>query len=159
VISPLLFGFCNKIVLQTPWSNSPSYVSFYRDAVASWTGDPTCNDGAVTSSQSNANWKAQSILTGTGGNFDFSTVGMGAWACYSDVCGPNQVCPNNSAAQGEQLYNLFTSSNHPLTYTLTGIVNCQGPEGVPSGKSPDTGATGQSAVESDMEGSCHAPVH
>ena len=153
-------GTMAEVQPPNAWLDSPLYISGYRDAVASWTGDQSCNNGSVTTGNSNSKWKAQSIITGTGGNFSFSTVGMGGWACYSNVsCNPTKGCPNNSAAQGEQLYQMFTNrSNAPVAYMLTGIAQCNGAEGVAQGTDPDPdghGTTlGQTAIENHMTFNC-----
>lgn len=88
-------------------------------------------------------------------DFSFSTIGMAGWMCYSSVNCTN-ACPNNSAAEGEQFYQLFTSSsNSPAAYILTGIQSCNGAEGVAPGTDPDDQNSGQTDIEKHMKNNCH----
>jgi hypothetical protein len=100
-----------------------------------------------------------SIVT-TGANLTYST-GMAGWLCSNPqigTCLPNQGCPNNSAAEGNYFYTNFTSTNHPGAYSLTGITECNGAEGVTTGEDPDVpGETGQTAIENHMLLSCKNP--
>ena len=149
-------GTVTEVNSQT-WLDAPQYIDVYATAVQGWTGDPKCanTNGQQTSSAENANWKAMSLVTGNGGDFSFSTIGMAGWMCYSSVNCTN-ACPNNSAAEGEQFYQLFTSSsNSPAAYILTGIQSCNGAEGVAPGTDPDDQNTGQADIEKHMKNNCH----
>ena len=75
------------------------------------------------------------------------------------TCNPKKGCPNNSAAQGEQLYKLFTTgSNSPAAYSLTGTTQCNGAEGVAQGFNPNGQGTtkGQTTIENHMTSNCQS---
>ena len=101
-----------------------------------------------------------SIITGTGGNFSYPSLGMAGWLCSSFASGTCTTpgCPNNSPAEGEVFYNEFTTSAHPAGYKLTGILNCDGAEGVTVGTDPDSGSQyGYQAIEQHMNTQCSHP--
>ncbi len=98
-------------VQQNAWLDSPLYLNEQRDGVATWTNDQKCNAGQNTSQDEDNAWKAQSVLP-SNVQVNLSNVGLAGWLCYSirnETCGPPDSCPNNSAAQGQQLYQLLTA--------------------------------------------------
>lgn len=135
------------------WSNLIAYIDGYAEAVRTWTNDNTCANGAPTSSASAQSWLAESIVTGTGGNFNYPTTSMAGWLCSTYItgtCTGGNACPNNSSSEGEEFYNQFTTSSQASSYQLTGMLLCNGAEGVAGGTDPDnpqqTGAEARSAL-------------
>ena len=156
----------------TTWSSGLQYVGAALTGIRSWTGDVTCNNGSTTSSSSNSNWLAMSIVNGTGGNFSYPTLGLAGWLCASSVPSTcTSACPNNSAGEGEQFFNQITSSTQAAGYKLTGILGCTGAEGVKDGTDPDPyppgctpgvnclpPQTGKQAIEQHMTAHCVHPT-
>jgi hypothetical protein len=150
----------------TAWSNNPAYIGTDLRWVQGWTGNltPACNNGSQSTAANDPSWKAMSIVTGTGGNFSYPNLGMAGWLCASSVpCNPYQ-CPNNSAAQGEQFFNQFTSKAQVAGYNLTGIALCKDAEGVEDGYDPDNCTvgvncpTGEAAIVAHMQQQCKHPT-
>jgi hypothetical protein len=153
------------------WSVAPQYISNYLSDVQTWTGNlsPACNNGSQSTGNSplsgnNLIWKQQSIVTGTGGVFNWPSnlQGLGGWACYSYQSGTcysqGLACPNNSAPEGQQFYLAVNSGGGPPTgYVLTGVQSCNGAEDMGAGSvDPDNGSlTGDQAIEKHMESNCH----
>jgi hypothetical protein len=153
----------------TAWSNNPAYIDTDLRWVQGWTGNltPACNNGSQSTAANDPKWKAMSIVTGTGGNFTYLNLAMAGWLCAtSSPC--TTECPNNSAAQGEQFFNQFTSKSQVAQYTLTGITNCYQSEGVADGTDPDnyppgcttncTHQTGEAAIVAHMIQQCAHPT-
>jgi hypothetical protein len=131
------------------WPDSPAYVGAGIAAVASWTGDSSCNGSKRTKPDSNAEWKAMSIVDGTNNpSFNYPNTGMAGWLCSND-----DRVQNNSASQGDLFYQQFTSSFQTAGYSVTRIDECEGDEGVDQGFTPQ-GVLGQTAVTEDMVNSC-----
>jgi hypothetical protein len=153
------FGCNNAYGKTAEWSDKPQYVSGAVMSVQHWTNDATCNAGRPTSPQSNQNWLDQSIVNGLGGNFSFPNTSIAGWLCSTyqrGTCNPGSGCPNNSSAQGEYFYTNFTQANHPRpNYSLTGILECNGAEGLndPRATTPN-GTPTVTAVANDMSLSC-----
>jgi hypothetical protein len=141
----------------TTWQNPEPYVPVDAQQVRAWTNDNTCANAMQTSSTSNQNWLAMSIVNGSGGNFTYSNLGMAGWVCATSTSCSLPNCPNNSAAEGEFFYTLFTSGSHPAGYKLTGITSCENAEGVAQGTDPDTGQPGWKAIEGHMTTQCTHP--
>jgi hypothetical protein len=151
-------------VQNNPWSNAPQYIANYLSSVQTWTGNlaPACNNTQQQSTTLNDPiWKQQSIVNGQGGSFGYPITfkGMAGWMCYSYAagsCTPGQNCPNNSAAEGKQFYNQFTQANSPNAYTVKGVQECQGAEGVNTGEDPDNLVKGSAlpGIESHMKNNC-----
>jgi hypothetical protein len=148
----------------TSWMDLPQYIDGYATAVRNWTNDQTCAGTSTTSGTSNQQWKAMSIVTGTGGSFTYPNLGLAGWLCATST--PNSctyACPNNSAAEGEQFYNQITSSSQAAGYKVTGILGCQGAENVTDGQDPDNCPgpncqTGRQAFEGHMAQQCKHPT-
>jgi hypothetical protein len=151
----------------TAWSNNPAYIDTDLRWVQAWTGNltPACNNGSQSTAANDPKWKAMSIVTGTGGSFTYPNLGMAGWLCASSIpntCGGE--CPNNSAAQGEQFFNRFTSSSQAAGYKLTGIAQCNSAEGVADGQDPDNCTvgmncpSGETAIVNHMQAQCQHPT-
>jgi len=122
--------------------DGPYYVKDAISLVQSWTGDPSCQGGKPTSTQSFTNWKAMSIVDGTkNALFDYPNTALAGWVCNDGA--------NNSAAQGEYFYQQFTSASQTAAYSLTPVSNCYGAEDIDPGQTP-TGANGGQALIADM---------
>jgi len=159
-----------------PWTLSPTYTGA-KDGVRSWTYDNSCAGSQQTSTGSNLAWYQMSIVDDGTNNptFSYPTTAMSAWLCQSlqgqlppNQCTPltqqNQnYCPNNSSPQGQIFYAAITANgNTPLApYTIYGVRNCGGPEGVGAAGSDVPGypddPSGFSAIESDMLSQCKHP--
>lgn len=145
---------------DSAWSLSPAFDPPSNTWVQSWTNNTTCanSQGITTSSTSNAQWLAQSIVDGSSNPpiFNYPNTGMGAWLCYNvkdqNQCNYQQydwnVCPNESSPQGQLFYQEVTSN-----YTIHAVNQCHGAEGVGGGKvGSDTGPPAVTAIEYDMAG-------
>ena len=152
----------------TPWTAADVlYVYGNLVSIRQWTNDPTCGN-AGTTARSNQQWTEMSIVNGSAvngtlGNFTYPNVGMAGWLCASSTsnCTPSTGCPNNSAAEGQEFYNQFTSKAQVSGYVLTGITGCSGPEGVADGMDPDNSPpnqTGAEAIEAHMKKQCTHPT-
>jgi hypothetical protein len=151
----------------TQWTSILEYIDGYAQGVRNWTNDQSCNNGTTTTQKSNQQWLAMSIVNGSGGTFTYPNLGMAGWLCATSQvnnhgsCGP--ACPNNSAGQGQQFYNQFTSSSQAAGYKLTGIIGCMGAEDVSNGDDPDNCPgpncqTGKQAFEAHMTKQCVHPT-
>jgi hypothetical protein len=148
----------------TGWGSPSEYIDGYAVAVRNWTNDQTCAGTSTTSGTSNRQWKAMSIVTGTGGNFTYPSLGLAGWLCATST--PNSctdACPNNSASEGEQFYNQIGSSSQAAGYKVTGILGCMGAENVVDGQDPDNCPgpncqSGRQAFESHMTQQCKHPT-
>jgi hypothetical protein len=102
-----------------------------------------------------------SIVNGTSGRFSYGSTGLAGWLCASSLassCKPSAPCPNNSAAEGNVFFSQFTSGSQALGYKLTGIINCQGQEGVAEGTDPDTpNLIGAQAIANHVLQQCKHP--
>ncbi|HLJ16249.1 MAG TPA: hypothetical protein VKV15_17250 [Bryobacteraceae bacterium] len=145
----------------TNWGDPYPYIAPYISKVGTWTNDATCANSSGTSALSNSKWLAMSIVNGTSGSFTYATMGMAGWLCASSVpssCTPSSPCPNNSAAEGNVFLSQITSGSQALGYKLTGILNCQGQEGVADGSDPDVaGETGAQAIVAHIKQQCKHP--
>jgi hypothetical protein len=158
----------------TAWGNGANYVADNLNSIQAWTGSLTPACRTPNNSASVPAWKAMSVVTGSGGNFTYPTLGMAGWLCASSQqlsgggCGYG--CPNNSAAEGEQFYSQITSSSQAAGYKVTGILSCEGAEGVAEGTDPDpyppgctpgvncTTQQGITAIEEHMQQQCKHPT-
>lgn len=124
------------------FQDSPSYTPGSALAVGQMSGDASCGGASPTSAQSNANWKAMSIVDGTAkSTFVYPKTSVAGWVCDNGL--------NNSAAQGDIFYQQFTDASQTANFMLTPIKNCTGAEGVDLGQTP-TGLEALSALSADM---------
>jgi hypothetical protein len=144
------FG-CNGAAFQ----DSPSYTPGTALGVGQITGDTTCggnpNGNTPTTPQSNANWKAMSIVNGTSmPGFSYPQTSLAGWVCNNGTTSVG----NNSAAQGDIFYLEFTSTQQTGgAFSLNPISNWNGDEGVDPG-STASGVTGSVAISNDMIAHC-----
>jgi hypothetical protein len=136
------------------WSDKVIYVYPNYTAINTWSG----LNGCATAGGGSA-WKTMDIvqtpLNGTP-NFSFPNVAKHGWLCQSyanDQSCSLPSCPNNSAAQGKYFYDAVNATGD-TSLTVTGVQNCEGPEGVAQGTDPDTLLGGAAAIEKDMQNSC-----
>jgi hypothetical protein len=135
----------------TPFLDSPSYNtgpdgSGTATGVGNITGDASCGGLATTSAQSNANWKAMSIVNGTTTpSFSYPKTSMAGWVCSNGL--------NPSAAQGNIFYQQFTSTAQIADFSLNPVANCTGAEGVDTG-TVSSGESGALAISNDMIAHC-----
>ncbi|HZQ21226.1 MAG TPA: hypothetical protein VFA89_00210 [Terriglobales bacterium] len=153
------FGCNNQYGRTSEWNDMPQYIPGAVSSVRRWTNDSSCNAGRPTSSASNQNWLDMSIVNGKGGNFSFPNTSIAGWLCSTyrrGSCDPGSGCPNNSSAQGEYFYNVFTKADHPQpNYSVTGILECNGAEGLnDTGATTPDGTPTMTAVVNDMSLSC-----
>jgi hypothetical protein len=142
----------------TGWGNFPAYIGNYATHVRTWTGQNSCANGTTTTQLVDQIWKGMSIVNGSSGSFSYRNTGLAGWLCNTympGTCTAQSECPNNSAAEGEQFYNQFTSTTQAVGYRLTGILQCNGAELVGPGGDPDSPyngvlGTGQQAIEDHM---------
>jgi hypothetical protein len=154
-----------------PWTLSPSYVPFDSGLVRSWTNDNSCQGSSRTSTESNADWLAQSIVdenTGAAPTFNYPNTSMSGWLCrtlrnLASDCATNpndyQNCPNNSSTQGQLFYKNITRDISPPVFNVYSVDGCEGPEGVSEGTVDALAVHGQApmgevAIENDMTGQC-----
>lgn len=120
------------------WSASPVYI--HGDGMASWTGDASCNSGADTSAESNAAWKAQSIVDGTSGpSFSYPQTALSAYLCANTA---------PASAQGQYFYQQFTGSSQAAAYSVNRVNGCTQNENIWTG----TIAGGASAYTTSVNG-------
>lgn len=133
---------------QAPWTLSPSYSGDTAGAVQDFTGDASCSGAAATSSASDTNWKAQSIVNGNSKiSFDFPNTPITAWLCATQAAGTGG--PNNSTSQGEIFYQQVGPTGSPLK--VYAVQNCNGSEGVDPGTVPAlSNESTHTAVVDDM---------
>lgn len=133
---------------QPAWTLSPSYSGKTAGAVQDFTGDTSCSGATATSSASNTNWKAQSIVNGsTKMNFSFPNTPITAWLCATETAGSGG--PNNSTPQGEIFYEQVGPTGSPLK--VYAVQNCNGSEGVDPGTVPAlSNESTHTAVVDDM---------
>jgi hypothetical protein len=112
------------------------------------TGDASCDGSANTTAQSNANWKAMSIVNGTTKpSFSYPQTAVAGWVCNNGL--------NPSAAQGDIFYQQFTSSGQTAAFSLNPVTGCSGAEGVGSGTVASLGGeAGSVAISNDMIAHC-----
>jgi len=133
----------------TEWPDGPAYVGGDQTAVASWSGQPSCNNGRTTTSLANSTWKQMSIVDGTvNPTFTYPQTAMSGWLC-SNV----NVVQNDTAAQGNFFYQQFINSRQTAAFSVSRVDRCAGPEGVPEGTTPQ-GVLGLVAVSDSMLSSC-----
>lgn len=114
--------------------------------VGNITGDASCGGSATTSAQSNANWKAMSIVNGTTTpSFSYPKTSMAGWVCNNGI--------NPSAAQGDIFYQQFTSMAQVADFTLNPVTGCNGAEDVNTG-TVSSGESGAVAISNDMIAHC-----
>src|SRR5579863_2982780 len=86
------------------FQDSPSYPPGLSIGVGQITGDSSCGGSNPTSSTSNGNWKAMSIVDGTDApTFAYPNTSVGGWICDNGQ--------NNSAAQGDIFFQQFKSTS------------------------------------------------
>jgi hypothetical protein len=141
------------------FQDSPSYTPGTAAGVGGITGDASCgggpNNNMATTAQSNANWKAMSIVNGTSlPSFSYPQTSVAGWVCNNGTSGVG----NNSAAQGNIFYQQFTTlSQTGGSFSLNPVSNCNGDEGVSQGT---VGAlSGSAAITDDTIGSGATPAH
>jgi hypothetical protein len=112
------------------------------------TGDASCDGSANTTPQSNANWKAMSIVNGTTTpSFSYPKTAMAGWVCNNGL--------NPSAAQGDLFYQQFTGPGQTAGFSLYPVTNCLQAEGVGSGTVDSLGGEiGSVAISNDMIAHC-----
>jgi hypothetical protein len=157
VPNPPLLSVCTPGQFGCPageeFADSPSYDagpmgSGTAQGVGVITGDASCGGNATTTPQSNANWKAMSIVNGTTmPSFSYPQTTMAGWVCNNGI--------NPSAAQGDIFYQQFTSSGQTAGFSLYPVTNCFQAEGVDSGTVASLGGeAGSSAITNDMTAHC-----
>ena len=93
------------------------------------TSDNSCAGSTPTSSTSNSNWKAMSILDGTPNrNFSHPKTSISGWLCDNGL--------NNSATEGNLWFQQFTNSSQVASLLIVPVSNCKGAEGVDPGLTP-----------------------
>jgi hypothetical protein len=137
---PPLLNICTPGQLGCPanseFQDSPSYTPGTALGVGGITGDASCggnpNGNTPTTSQSNANWKAMSIVSGTSiPSFNYPQTSLAGWVCNN---GTVAGVGNNSAAQGDIFYQQFSSAQQTGgSFSLNPVSNCNGDEGVDQG--------------------------
>jgi len=134
-----------------PWSDNTPYVLGSEVGVRHWTGDKTCANEFKTTEQSAVAWTAMSIVNEPVGNpsFNYPKTAMAGWLCSNGL--------NNSAAEGQLFYRKFTNPAQTAGYRVTRIDNCNGPEGVTQGTTPQ-GESGLTAIFNDMVSGSEACV-
>ena len=139
------------------FQDSPSYTPGTALGVGGITGDATCGGSGgttPTSSQSNANWKAMSIVNGTAmPSFSYPKTSLAGWVCNNGTTSVG----NNSAAQGDIFYQQFTSISQTAgSFSLNPVSNCNGDEGVDQGTiGTGPGAPlGSTAITADTVAHC-----
>lgn len=136
------------------WLEDVQYVNY--PALDQWTGINACDGGQTTSVRDDEDWKSMSIVDGTSGpTFVYPRTNMAGWLCATSIpstCNPGE-CPNNSAAEGEIFYEQFTDGAQIANYSVTRIDQCNGPEGVNPGVTPQ-GVSGLTAITQDMIAKC-----
>src|SRR5579863_7745414 len=134
-----------------PWSDNTPYVLGSEVGVRRWTGDKTCANEFKTTEQSAVAWTAMSIVNEPVGNpsFNYPKTAMAGWLCSNGL--------NNSAAEGQLFYRKFTNPAQTAGYRVTRIDNCNGPEGVTQGTTPQ-GESGLTAIFNDMVSGSEACV-
>jgi hypothetical protein len=126
-----------------------------------------------TTPEENQDWKAQSIVTGTGGTFNYTKTAMSAWLCASVNNGQScngganpQYCMNNSSAQG-QLFYQQVALTPPPNFAVYAVQNCDGAEGVNGQYAVVPGSTqqcspgqycGRTAIRNDMTNPLISPA-
>jgi hypothetical protein len=126
-----------------PWSDKIAYFT-EAPSLTLWTGQQCLPNGRSTDTEEDA-WAAQSTVQ-PGATMSFPNTNLSGWECNNGL--------NPSAGQG---YLFLSQLGTP--YSLTAITNCDGAEGVTTGRTPQ-GVLGQTAVEDDMVNQCvprHAP--
>ncbi len=139
------------------FQDSPSYTPGTAEGVGGITGDATCGGSGTntpTSSQSNANWKAMSIVNGTSQpTFSYPQTSIAGWVCNNGTTSVG----NNSAAQGDIFYLQFTSAQQTGgSFSLNPVNSCDGDEGVDQGTVVLSGSTlsGSAAITNDTIAAC-----
>ena len=124
-----------------PWTDAPQYQPG-SNAPQKWTGDMTCNNvptGQSTSSASNTNWKAQSIVDGTASaNFSYPKTALSGWLCSNGV--------NPSAAQGQYYYQNIKGPSQTAAFSVNRVDGCPGAEDIWDG----TVSSGESAFAASV---------
>ncbi len=155
VCGPGQFG-CTGASFQ----DSPSYTPGTADGVGGITGDTSCgggpNNNTPTTSQSNANWKAMSIVNGTSApTFSYPQTSIAGWVCNN---GTVAGVGNNSAAQGDIFYQQFSSTSQTGgSFSLNPVSLCNGDEGVSEGVFGTL--SGSDAITDDTIGSGASAAH
>jgi hypothetical protein len=145
---------------QSPWTDSPTYSGAPLGSIRTWTGDTSCYNGSTTSSTSNSNWLAMSIVNQSSSSpppvpvFSYPHTSVTGFLCASTQTG---VSPNNSSAEGWIFHEAVAGTLYPPT--LYAVQNCPTAEGV-YGTNPTTGQSatvpalssedGFTAIENDM---------
>jgi|ERR1700722_11652263 hypothetical protein len=124
------------------WQDRPQYVDGAQQAVSKWSGHQCQPGNNSTPLQTDAAWKAMSIVDDAAGpSFTYPKTAMAGWLCSNGL--------NNSAAQGQFFYQKFTNQSQTAEYSLTRIDNCKGAEGVTLGTTPQR-QLGFDAINADM---------
>jgi hypothetical protein len=131
------------------WPDPPYYVNADPGMVGRWSGQPSCNAGTVTTQSANSAWKSMSIVDGTDNpSFFYPQTTLAGWLC-SNV----DTEQNNSAAEAQFFFQQFSNSFQTNGYSVTRIDNCNGPEDVTTGTTPQ-GVSGFDAVTEHMLSAC-----
>ncbi len=151
---------CNVHNSPSSWTQSPSYTIPQLNSVRTWTGDTSgdsnsCRpDHGYSSGTADAAWKAESIVDGAVGTFNYPNTQITSWLCSSVK--PGDGLMNNSSPEAELFFQQFTSSSQiPKGLTINGVGSCAGSEQVGEGTPPSNYvtlgyATGGAAIEYDM---------
>jgi hypothetical protein len=126
------------------WQDRPMYGGGTEYALGTWSGHKCQPPNKTTPLKSDAIWKSMSIVDGSiTPSFSYPKTAMAGWLCSNGK--------NNSAAQGEFFYQKFNDPSQVADYSVTRIDNCDGPEGVSRGTTPQ-GELGLDAITADMTG-------